>query len=47
MNIAKTSGLRLPKPRWERHKSYREFVKWIFAFGAIITVLSGLLYISS
>jgi hypothetical protein len=47
MNLTKTTVLRLPEPLWERQQSWREFPKWIFAFGAVVTVLSGVLYISS
>lgn len=47
MNITKTLVLRPPEPLSKRQKPWREFLKEIFAFGAIITVLSGVLYVSS
>ncbi len=47
MNITKTVVLGLSQPLWERQRSWREFLKWTFAFGVIVTVLSGVLYVSS
>ena len=34
-------------PVWECGHSWQEFFKWIFAFSAIINLLSGVLYVSS
>jgi hypothetical protein len=46
MNITKTTVLQLYEPLWERQKPWREFLKWTFAFCAVITVPSGVLYVS-
>ena len=46
MNITKTTVLQLYEPLWERQRSWREFIKWTFAFGAVVTVLSGVLVIA-
>ena len=47
MNTSKRFILRSPVPVWERQKFWRKFFMWTFAFGAVVTVLSGLLYIGS
>ncbi len=47
MNITETLVLRVRRAFWERQRSWRELFKWIFAFAAIVTVLSGILYAGS
>jgi hypothetical protein len=47
MNITKTTVLQLYEAVWERRNSWREFFVWTFAFGAVVTVLSGVLYAGS
>ena len=46
MNITKTTVLQLYEAVWERQNSWRELFIWTFAFGAVVTVLSGVLYVS-
>ena len=45
-NPDKTTVLQLYEALWERQEPWREFIKWTFVFGAVVTVLSGVLYVS-